>query len=157
MIWGTISDHIGRRPISAICLLILSLSCVGLALVPTSAYWLLMILRCLQAAGSASTIAIGNIYLCPTLLLWMPALGAGVIGDISNREERAGFFGLFMLGPMVNWKQKKNWSYLMQSLSIQKQIGPSIGPILGGALSDSLGWRFARRFFDQLNMRFILL
>ena len=63
MIWGTISDHIGRRPISAICLLVLSLSCVGLALVPTSAYWLLMVLRCLQAAGSASTIAIGNIYL----------------------------------------------------------------------------------------------
>ena len=63
MVWGTISDHIGRRPISAACLLILSLSCIGLALVPTSAYWLLMVLRCLQAAGSASTIAIGKIYL----------------------------------------------------------------------------------------------
>jgi len=104
MIWGTISDHIGRRPISAICLLILSLSCVGLALVPVSAYWLLMVLRCLQAAGSASTIAIG----------------AGVVGDISNREERAGFFGLFMLGAV---------------------LGPSVGPVIGGALSDSLGWR----------------
>ncbi|KAF8807811.1 MFS general substrate transporter [Phlegmacium glaucopus] len=104
MIWGTISDHVGRRPISAICLFILTFSCVGLALVPTSAYWLLMILRCLQAAGSASTIAIG----------------AGVIGDISSREERGSFFGLFILGPMV---------------------GPSIGPIIGGALSDSLGWR----------------
>lgn len=27
--------------------------------------------------------------------------GAGVIGDISTREERGGFFGLFTLGPMV--------------------------------------------------------
>lgn len=62
MIWGAISDHAGRRPISATCLLILSLSCIGLALVPTSDYWLLMVLRCLQAAGSASTIAIGNIF-----------------------------------------------------------------------------------------------
>ncbi|KAF8167670.1 major facilitator superfamily domain-containing protein [Crassisporium funariophilum] len=104
MVWGTVSDHVGRRPISAVCLLILSLSCVGLALVPTSDYWLLMVLRCLQAAGSASTIAIG----------------AGVIGDISSREERAGFFGIFTLGPMV---------------------GPAIGPVIGGALADHLGWR----------------
>lgn len=104
MFWGPISDHVGRRPTSAACLLILSLACVGLALVRTSDYWLLMLLRCLQASGSASTIAIG----------------AGVIGDISNRAERGGFFGIFTLGPMV---------------------GPAIGPVIGGALSDHLGWR----------------
>lgn len=60
MLWGPVSDHVGRRPISAVCLLILTLSCIGLALVPTSDYWLLMVLRCLQATGSASTIAIGK-------------------------------------------------------------------------------------------------
>lgn len=59
MIFGTLADTLGRRPISCVCLIILSLSCVGLALVPTSAYWLLMVLRCVQAAGSASSIAIG--------------------------------------------------------------------------------------------------
>lgn len=42
------------------CMIVLSLACVGLALVPTDAYWLLMVLRCLQAAGSASTIALGR-------------------------------------------------------------------------------------------------
>lgn len=106
MLWGPVSDHVGRRPISAACLLILSLSCVGLALVPTSDFWLLMLLRCLQAAGSASTIAIG---------VWFSAgatssldahsfftfIGAGVVGDISTRAERGGFFGIFTLGPMV--------------------------------------------------------
>jgi MFS family permease len=106
MVWGTLSDTVGRRPITAACLLVLVLSCVGLALVPTSAYWLLMVLRCLQAAGSASTIAIG----------------AGVISDISTPEERGGFFGFFILGPMV---------------------GPAIGPVIGGALAQGLGWRFA--------------
>ncbi|KAJ3573050.1 hypothetical protein NP233_g2682 [Leucocoprinus birnbaumii] len=85
MLWGTLSDNWGRRPITAACLLVLALSCVGLALTPTSAYWLLMVLRCLQAAGSASTIAIG----------------AGVVSDISTPEERGGFFGFFTLGPMV--------------------------------------------------------
>ncbi|KJA20567.1 hypothetical protein HYPSUDRAFT_787344 [Hypholoma sublateritium FD-334 SS-4] len=58
MLWGPVSDHLGRRPISAVCLLILALSCIGLALVPTSAFWLLMLLRCLQAFGTASTTAI---------------------------------------------------------------------------------------------------
>ncbi|KAI0782355.1 MFS general substrate transporter [Irpex lacteus] len=82
MFWGTLADHWGRRPIFLACMLVLSLACVGLALVPTDAYWLLMVLRCLQAAGSASTIA----------------LGAGVIGDIATRAERGGFFGLYSIG-----------------------------------------------------------
>ncbi|KAI8289148.1 hypothetical protein K4K60_009624 [Colletotrichum sp. SAR11_57] len=50
------------------------------------AFWLLIVLRCLQAAGCASTIA----------------LGAGVIGDVSTPEERGGFFGMFNLGPMIS-------------------------------------------------------
>lgn len=85
MLWGTMADKVGRRPVFIACLLVLSLACVGLALVPTDAYWLLVLLRCVQAAGSASTIA----------------LGAGVIGDIAEPFERGGFFGLFSLGPMV--------------------------------------------------------
>ncbi|KAF8560011.1 MFS general substrate transporter [Imleria badia] len=84
MLWGLLADRLGRRPIFLACLLVLSAACIGLALVPTSDYWLLMLLRCIQAAGSASTVA----------------LGAGVIGDIATRAERGGFFGLFSLGPM---------------------------------------------------------
>ena len=75
MFWGTISDYFGRRPTTAACLLVLSLSCIGLALVPTSAYWLLMVLRCLQAAGSASTLAIGNVYQFLTLFLSLLNIG----------------------------------------------------------------------------------
>ena len=59
MFWGTLSDRWGRRPMFIGCMVTLSLSCVGLALVPTDAYAGLMLLRCLQAFGSASTIALG--------------------------------------------------------------------------------------------------
>ena len=62
-----------------------AVSCVGLAQTPTSDYWLLLFLRCFQAFGSASTIA----------------LGAGVVGDISTRAERGGFFGVSTMGSMV--------------------------------------------------------
>ncbi|KAJ7238522.1 major facilitator superfamily domain-containing protein [Mycena haematopus] len=85
MFWGTLADSYGRRLMFICCLLLLSASCIGLALVPTNAYWLLLFLRCFQSAGSASTIA----------------LGAGVIGDISSPAERGGFFGVYNIGPLV--------------------------------------------------------
>lgn len=62
--------QVGRRIIYASCLLILSLTCVGLALTPTSDYWLLLLLRCFQSTGSASTIALGK----STFTFWFPQL-----------------------------------------------------------------------------------
>ncbi|KAJ7268566.1 major facilitator superfamily domain-containing protein, partial [Mycena rebaudengoi] len=85
MLWGTLSDTYGRRHLFILCLLLLAASCVGLALTPANDYWLLLLLRCLQSTGSASTIAIG----------------AGVIGDISTRADRGGFLGVYTVGPMV--------------------------------------------------------
>ncbi|KAG1847141.1 hypothetical protein C8R48DRAFT_677693 [Suillus tomentosus] len=54
MFWGTLADRMGRRPTSLGCLFVLSLACICLAFVSTSYFWLLMVLRCLQAVGSAS-------------------------------------------------------------------------------------------------------
>ncbi|TDL28024.1 MFS general substrate transporter [Rickenella mellea] len=85
LLWGSIADRYGRRPSYLACMLVLLLACIGLALVPTSDYWLLLILRFLQAAGSASTIA----------------LGSGTIADIATREERGGFFGVFTFGVTI--------------------------------------------------------
>ena len=41
------------------------------------------------------------IYLFLTIFLFSMSVGAGVVGDISSGAERGGFYGLFMLGPLV--------------------------------------------------------
>lgn len=56
---------------------------IGLA--NTGVYWLLVVLRCVQASGSASVISIGS----------------GTIGDISPPSERGGFMALSSLGIMA--------------------------------------------------------
>lgn len=43
----------------ASCMFVLFMTSIGLALVPTKDYWLLVLLRCIQAAGSTPTIALG--------------------------------------------------------------------------------------------------
>src|SRR5271170_7494324 len=101
-LWGAISDVHGRR-VTYICTFIVFLgACIGLA--ETQSYAQLMALRCLQSTGSASTIAIG----------------AGVLGDITTREERGGYMGFFQAGLL---------------------IPVAIGPVLGGVFTEKWGWR----------------
>jgi MFS family permease len=58
-------------------------ACIGLALL--NHLYELVILRCLQSAGSASTISIG----------------AGIIGDVTTQEERGGYMGIFQTGLLL--------------------------------------------------------
>lgn len=48
------------------------------------------------------------------------AIGSGVIGDITTRADRGGYMGIFQAGLLVP---------------------VAIGPVIGGALAGSLGWR----------------
>lgn len=82
-LWGPISDVKGRRVAYFFTFLVFIGACIGLA--NTKNYATLVILRCLQSTGSASTIAIGS----------------GVIGDITTRAERGGFMGIFQAGLLV--------------------------------------------------------
>lgn len=100
--WGPLSDVKGRRRAYCCTFVVFLGACIGLAL--TRNYATLVTLRCLQSAGSASTIAIGS----------------GVIRDITTRENRGGFMGVFQAGLLVP---------------------VAIGPVIGGAIAASLGWR----------------
>lgn len=70
-----------------------------------------MLLRCVQAAGSASTIALSEfamflLYGDLGIRAWTDMddscrAGAGVVADISEPHERGTFFGFMGIGPMV--------------------------------------------------------
>lgn len=79
-LWSPISDVKGRRVAYICCFIVFIGACVGLGC--TQNYATLVVLRCLQSTGSASTIAIGS----------------GVIGDITSRLERGGYMGVFQAG-----------------------------------------------------------
>lgn len=117
-LWGAVSDTYGRR-ITYICTFIVFIAaCVGLA--ETKSFAQLLVLRCLQSTGSASTIAIG----------------AGVIGDITTREERGGYIRYFQAGLL---------------------LPVALGPLIGGALADSLGWRSIFWFLTIYAIAFLLI
>ncbi|KIY45796.1 MFS general substrate transporter [Fistulina hepatica ATCC 64428] len=75
LFWGPLSDNYGRRLMFTACLALLAVSCVGLALIPTSHYWPLFLLP------------------------------FGVLLDVAAPHERGMFFGVGnvapMLGPMI--------------------------------------------------------
>lgn len=117
-LWGPVSDVKGRRVAYCCTFLVFLGACVGLA--KTRNYATLIVLRCLQSTGSASTIAIGS----------------GVIGDITTRADRGGFMGIFQAGLLAP---------------------VAIGPVIGGVLAGSLGWRSVFLFLTIYSAAFLLL
>ncbi|KAI1765684.1 MFS general substrate transporter [Hypoxylon sp. FL1150] len=117
-LWGPISDVKGRRVAYCCTFLVFLGACIGLA--ETKNYVTLIVLRCLQSTGSASTIAIGS----------------GVIGDITTRADRGGFMGIFQAGLLVP---------------------VAVGPVIGGALAGSLGWRAIFLFLAIYSAAFLAL
>ncbi|WVQ78721.1 hypothetical protein IAT38_000808 [Cryptococcus sp. DSM 104549] len=84
-LFGSAGDCFGRRPVFIVCLVVYIGSCIGSALCPTNAYWLLMIMRFVQASGGSPLISIGT----------------GIVADIATPQERGKYLGLFNLGTML--------------------------------------------------------
>ncbi|KAI2787558.1 hypothetical protein POX_f07929 [Penicillium oxalicum] len=102
MFIGDFADKAGRRPAYLVCFTIYIAANVGLAL--QNNYAALFVLRCLQSAGSSTTIA----------------LSSGVVSDVATAAERGSYMGFVTAGSL---------------------LGPSVGPVVGGLLSQYLGWR----------------
>ncbi|KAL4895505.1 major facilitator superfamily domain-containing protein [Aspergillus ambiguus] len=77
---GSFSDVYGRRPAYIFCFVVYLAANIGLAL--QSSYAALMVLRCVQAAGSSGTVVIG----------------VAVVADISTRAERGKYIAYASIG-----------------------------------------------------------
>lgn len=99
--WAPISDTYGRRPVLLVMFVLAVAANLGLAY--TKVYWLLLVLRMLQATGASPAIPIG----------------AGSIGDVSRRKERGSYMGYLQIGILM---------------------GPAVGPIIGGLLTQRWNW-----------------
>lgn len=102
MFIGDFADKAGRRPAYVLCFTIYIAANIGLAL--QNDYAALFVLRCLQSAGSSTTIA----------------LSSGVVADVATAAQRGSYMGFVTAGSLM---------------------GPSVGPVIGGLLSQYLGWR----------------
>ncbi|KAL4805147.1 major facilitator superfamily domain-containing protein [Aspergillus unguis] len=122
MFVGDFADKAGRRPAYLVCFIIYIAANIGLALQDNFAA--LFVLRCLQSAGSSTTIA----------------LSAGVVSDIAIAAERGSYMGFVTAGSL---------------------LGPAAGPVIGGLLSQYLGWRsvfwFLTIFAGAFLVPFVLL
>lgn len=87
MFIGDFADKAGRRPAYVVCFTIYVAANIGLAL--QNNYAALFVLRCLQSAGSSTTIA----------------LSSGVVADVATASQRGSYMGLVtagsLLGPSV--------------------------------------------------------
>ncbi|KAJ5968836.1 hypothetical protein N7501_005084 [Penicillium viridicatum] len=102
MFIGDFADKAGRRPAYIVCFTIYIAANIGLAL--QNNYAALFVLRCLQSAGSSTTIA----------------LSSGVVADVATASQRGSYMGFVTAGSLM---------------------GPSVGPVVGGLLSQYMGWR----------------
>lgn len=80
---GTFADTCGRRPAYILAFTIYTAANIGLAL--QKSYAALMVLRCIQSAGSSGTISFGY----------------GVIADIATPAERGSYIGPMAAGVML--------------------------------------------------------
>ncbi|KAL2004420.1 hypothetical protein VTN02DRAFT_31 [Thermoascus thermophilus] len=117
MFIGDFADKAGRRPAYLICFIIYIGANIGLAL--QNSYAALFVLRCMQSAGSSTTIA----------------LSSGVVADVATPAQRGSYMGFVTAGSLM---------------------GPSLGPVIGGLLSQYLGWRAIFWFLVILSAAFLV-
>jgi hypothetical protein len=114
--FGAMSDSYGRRPVYIGTLIIYLGANIGLALMPTSAYWLLLFLRAVQVCLSILTELTAQATGGSAVI----SIGSGCVADIAEPRERGKYTAFFQVGAMM---------------------GPALGPLIGGVLAQTLGWR----------------
>jgi MFS family permease len=121
VVWSALADRLGRRPIYIASFSVYIVANIALSITPNFA--VLVIFRGLQAAGSASTVSIGN----------------GVMQDIASPTERGAFIGFYQAS---TYHFMSNFTNLRADyLAAVRNFAVTAGPVLGGVFSNFLGFR----------------
>lgn len=118
LLFGDLSDQVGRRPVYVITLMLYLAADVGLAL--QQSYAALLALRALQSAGATATVAIAS----------------AVVADLTTSAERGAY---------------------MSTVQASVLFAPALAPVLGGLLTQFLGWRSTFWFLAAAAAVFLLI
>ena len=132
-IFGDLGDMTGRRPAYVIGFIIYIAANIGLAL--QNNYVALLILRCVQSAGSSGTIALGN----------------GVVGDIASTGERGKYMGKQDTSEGCFWDSQRSGIAQFGAMA-----APAIAPVVGGIISQFLGWRWLFWFLTIMAVAYLI-
>ncbi|CAK7269459.1 hypothetical protein SEPCBS57363_003613 [Sporothrix epigloea] len=102
VIFGDLSDQLGRRPVYMLTFAIYLGANVGLAL--QNNYVALLVLRAMQSTGSSATVAISS----------------AIMADCTTSAERGGY---------------------ITAVQASIMFAPALAPVIGGILTEYLGWR----------------
>ncbi|KAJ5663475.1 MFS general substrate transporter [Penicillium longicatenatum] len=120
---GDMADITGRRNVYLLTLFIYVVANIGLAV--QNSWIALFLLRMMQSAGGAATIA----------------MGYGVISDIAAPSERGGYVGVGKLTLTTLQSYQPENDTTTHAFSSPNLVC-AIGPIIGGALVEAPGWRW---------------
>lgn len=125
IIWGPLSEHLGRRLLTIITFICFSLFTMGCALAQSWAA--LLVLRLFCGVFASSPIAIV----------------AGILADIyGNPVTRGRAFAIFMV-VSLHVVRRPDQSFLILTTILQTTVwGPLLAPILSGFSAPTIGWRW---------------
>ncbi|CAP70901.1 uncharacterized protein PODANS_3_9580 [Podospora anserina S mat+] len=120
---GDMADQSGRRPVYMLMFSLMISANVGISVVER---WEgLLVLRMVQSAGGSG----------------LYGGGYGVIADVAVAEERGGFYG-GGYGVIADVAVAEERGGLVGVLLLMTDVATSLGPVVGGGLTQGLGWRW---------------
>lgn len=133
MVMAPMSEIYGRRPVLTAANVFFCCWQIGCALAPDISS--LIVFRFFSGVGGAG---------CLTL-------GGAVIGDLFRPEQRGFAMGIWTFGPLIGEEFRccirfhqtcSNATVSLKRPLTSVAIGPILGPLIGGFIAESIGWRW---------------
>ncbi|CCL99473.1 uncharacterized protein FIBRA_01491 [Fibroporia radiculosa] len=124
VVWSAVSEIQGRKMVYLLSIALYTVGSIVAAL--SKSIQILIVMRMLQSAGGSAVISIG----------------AATLADLYEPSERGTMMGLYLCSTNSHIILIHSSFHSAQIVDISAPLlGPSVGPILGGALTQVFNWR----------------